>query len=55
MQGMSLPLCAFSIVCRTVPVVRSHTWSRRSAGCVEEQHRSTCSAAWPKACAQDKV
>lgn len=26
MAGMSLPLCALSIVCRTVPVVRSHTW-----------------------------
>ena len=25
MQGISLPLCAFSTVCRTAPVVRSHT------------------------------
>lgn len=33
MQGISLPLCALSIVCRTVPVVRSHTCETQGNRC----------------------
>lgn len=32
MQGTSLPLCALSTVCRTVPVVKSHTCSSSIRG-----------------------
>lgn len=49
MQGMSLPLCALSIVCRTVPVVRSHTCVTQGKDAVGGRE-STCRSCCLSAC-----